>query len=117
MSFRPDYAERLFQAHLRGGFACALVLDIAGIAQGLLLAAAFEHGFAPIWMAKETAWWIEPDHRGRSALAMLDAYEAWARGRGCIFAGMAGMGDDPDVAALYRRRGYLGAETHYLKAL
>ena len=48
---------------------------------------------------------------------MLDAYEAWAGSQGCAFAGMAGMGADPDVAKLYLRRGYRVAETHFLKAL
>ncbi|WP_316171033.1 GCN5 family acetyltransferase [Bradyrhizobium sp. SZCCHNRI1058] len=117
LAFDPAYAERIVREHLRGGFAYALVLDVGGMVQGVLLAAAFEHGFAPVWISKETAWWIEPRHRGRSAMAMLDAYEAWARSRHCVFAGMAGMGEDPDVAVLYRRRGYTAAETHYVKAL
>ena len=48
---------------------------------------------------------------------MLDAFENWAREHDCEFAGMAGMGDDPAVGTLYRRRGYAIAETHYLKAI
>lgn len=48
---------------------------------------------------------------------MLDAYEAWARGKGCRFAGMVAMGDDPVIARLYERRGYRRAETHFLKAI
>ncbi|WP_315742849.1 MULTISPECIES: GNAT family N-acetyltransferase [unclassified Bradyrhizobium] len=118
LDFSPDHAERVVRAHLRGGFACAFILDVEGVAEGLLLAAAFEHSFAPLWIAKETAWWIEPQHRGsRAAWQMLDAYESWARERGCVFGGMAGMGDHPYVGMLYRRRSYVGAETHYLKAL
>jgi GNAT superfamily N-acetyltransferase len=97
--------------------ACCLVNDVAGTAQGLLLAVAHEHPFGPVWLARETVWWIDPTHRGRSAIAMLDAYEAWAKGKGCRFAGMAGMGDDPDVARLYLRRGYSAAEKHFLKRL
>ena len=48
---------------------------------------------------------------------MLDAYETWAAAQRCAFAGMAGMGEDPVVAALYLRRGYRRAETHFLKPL
>lgn len=115
--FRAEYAERLFLAHLRGGYTLALVCDVEGMAQGLLLARAFEHELAPVFIAQETAWWIEPDHRGRAAMTMLDAYEAWARSRNCVLAGMAGLGEAPEVANLYRRRGYAGTETHFLKAL
>jgi GNAT superfamily N-acetyltransferase len=115
--FVPAYAERLFALHLDMMNACCLVNDIDGSVQGLLLAVAHEHPFGPVWLASETVWWIDPAHRGRSAIAMLDAYEAWAAAKGCKFAGMAGMGDDPDVAKLYLRRGYRPAEKHFLKVL
>lgn len=117
--FLPDYAERLFMRHhdMMSTNACCLVLDVDGVAQGLLLAMAYEHPFGPVWLAAETVWWIDPAHRGRAAIAMLDAYEAWAAEKGCSFAGMAGMGDDPLVAILYLRRRYAVAEKHFLKAL
>lgn len=113
--FDPDYAERLFLIHLRGRNLC-IVYDVAGRAEGVLMAAATEHPFGPVWLARETVWWIDPAHRGSAAVRMLDAYEAWAAAQGCQFVGMAGMGDDPAVAKLYQRRGYRVAETHYLKA-
>lgn len=114
--FDPAYAARLFLVHLDAKDRYCGVLDLHGRAEGLLLAVAFEHPFGPVRMAKETVWWIDPAHRGRSAIAMLDHYEAWARGIGCSFVGMAGMGDDPEVGKLYRRRGYSVAETCFLKA-
>ena len=95
----------------------AIVLEADGAAQGVLMAAATDHPFGPVRLARETVWWIEPDYRGLSAMRMLDAYERWAQSELCRFSGMAGMGEFPDVAALYRRRGYLVAETHFLKAL
>jgi GNAT superfamily N-acetyltransferase len=116
--FRADYAERMFLAHLRDRWALCLVHDVAGRAEGVLMAIASEHLFGPVWLARETVWFIDPAHRGGStAVRMLEAYEAWAAGIGCRFAGMAGMGEDPAVAALYQRRGYSGAEVHYLKPL
>lgn len=115
--FVEGYAERLFVRHIEMMNGCALVHDVGGVAQGLLLAVAHEHPFGPVWLASETVWWIDPAHRGRAAFAMLDAYEAWARAKHCSFAGMAGMGDDPVIARLYERRGYLRAETHFLKAV
>ena len=114
--FDPAYASRLFDLHLSHAQALCLVLDIEGRAQGVLMAWASEHPFGPVKLARETVWWIDPAHRGRSAIQMLDAYEAWAfKEAGCQFAGMAGMGDDPVVAKLYERRGYARAETHFLK--
>lgn len=115
--FDPAYARRLFFAHLVGGRSCAIVHEVDGVIQGLLLAIASEHPFGPVWLARETVWWIDPGHRGSAAPRMLDAYEIWAKGNGSVFSGMAGMGDDPAVAKLYLRRGYRVAETHYLKAL
>lgn len=114
--FDPAYAERLFLAHLAPR-RLALVHDVDGTAQGVLLAAAFEHAFGPVCLAKETVWWIDPAHRGIAAMRMLDAYEAWVADQGCTFASMAGMGEDPTVRKLYERRGYRAAELHFLKAL
>jgi hypothetical protein len=81
------------------------------------MATASEHPFGPVWLARETVWWIDPAHRGSAAVRMLSEYEAWAAEQGCLFVGMAGMGDDPAVGKLYQRRGYRRAETHYLKSL
>lgn len=114
--FDPAFAARLFTAHLDREDRYCAVLDVGGRVQGLLLAAAFDHPFGPVRVAKETVWWIDPCHRGRSAISMLDAYEAWWRQQGCSYGGMAGMGDDPEVGKLYRRRGYKTAETCFLKA-
>ena len=115
--FDRGYALQLFLAHLIG-MRCCLVLEAGGAAQGVLMAVADPHPFGPVWLARETVWWIEPAWRGGgAALRMLQAYEAWARDRGCAFIGMAGMGADPEVAKLYLRRGYRAAETHFLKAV
>lgn len=114
--FIPAYAAKLFEIHVAHERMCCLLLDIDGTAQGILMAVADEHPFGPVRIARETVWWISPSHRGRGAIRMLDAYEAWAHAQGCQYVGMAGMGKDPDVGKLYRRRGYRVAETHFLKA-
>lgn len=115
--FDPAYAERLFLHHVNDADAICLVHAPGDVAQGILMAVAYEHPFGPVRIAKETVWWIDPFHRGTAAVRMLDAYETWAKERGCAFAGMAGMGSDPAVAKLYARRGYRVAETHFLKAV
>lgn len=110
--FQAAYADRLFWEHMAGG----LVLVLGERAQGVLMAKAFEHPAGAGRWANETVWYIAPGARGRSALQMLDAYEQWAREQGCTVIGMASLATN-DVSALYARRGYAPAETHFIKAL
>lgn len=112
--FQAAYAASLFDQHLASSQALALVLGDRP--QGILLAAWFEHPFGAGRYAKETVWFIDPSARGRSALLMLDAYEAWAREQSCTAIGMASLASN-DVSRIYERRGYRPAETHFLKSL
>lgn len=116
MPFEPDaaYGLALIEAHRRPGALC-LVLDVDGTARGVLMAQAIAHPFGDWLVAKETIWFVDPDYRGRGALRMLDVYEAWAKETGCRAIGMAALAGQRDVSALYLRRGYAPAETHYLK--
>lgn len=116
LPFDVSYVDKLFQNHIRLPNTICLASEIDGKVQGLLLAVAFEHIFGPVRLSKDTLWWIDKGHRGGfMAVRMLDAYEAWSASQGCAFAGMAGMGDDPNIDALLKRRGYAVAEKHYLK--
>lgn len=109
-------AIALFQHHVSNDDACCIVLDVDGVAHGILMATAFDHPFGAGRWAKETVWFVAETHRGRGAIKMLDAYEAWAKGRGCVAIGMASLASN-DVSSLYARRGYVPAETHFLKFL
>ena len=110
--FSAPHADALFRQHLERG----IVLVCGQPARGVLMAATFDHPFGAGRWAKETVWYIAPEARGRSAIQMLDAYEAWAREQGCSMVGMASLATN-DVSGLYARRGYAPAETHFLKAL
>lgn len=110
--FSAPHADLLFRQHLERG----LVLVAGDLAQGVLMAMTFDHPFGAGKWAKETVWYIAPEARGRAALRMLDAYEAWAREQGCVAIGMASLATN-DVSRIYERRGYAPAETHFLKAL
>lgn len=115
--FVAAYAERLFLLHFADPNCCCMIFEVEGVPRGVLMAQALDHPFGPVRIARETVWWIDPAHRGRAALTMLNAYEVWARHKGCTFVGMAGMGPDPDVSVIYQRRGYRPAELHFLKAV
>lgn len=112
--FQAAYADQLFQQHLASDKACILVLGTP--AQGILMAAAYEHPFGAGRIAKETVWYVAPHARGRDAVAILDAYEMWARSVGCVCAGMASLVTN-DVSKIYERRGYSAVETHFMKPL
>lgn len=110
--FSAPHADALFRQHL----SCGLVLVCGQPAQGVLMAATFDHPFGAGKWAKETLFYIAPEARGRSAIQMLDSYEAWAREQGCATIGMASLATN-DVSKIYERRGYAPAETHFVKAL
>ncbi|MDR7032928.1 GNAT family N-acetyltransferase [Mesorhizobium sp. BE184] len=112
--FQAAVAERLFKQHLGDANACCLVLG--DLPSGLLMARTFDHPFGAGRWAKETVWYVAPGSRGRGTLAMLDAYETWAREQGCVTIGMASLATN-DVSRIYERRGYAAAETHFVKAL
>ncbi len=112
--FSAAHASALFDYHHASPQTCLMVIGDKPV--GLLMAGWFEHPFGFGRFAKETVWWITPGARGRWANKMLDAYEAWAREQSCRAVGMATLATN-DVSVLFLRRGYLPAETHYLKAL
>lgn len=114
--FNAAYASMLFDTLCTSPTHLCIVLDINGPC-GVLAAQSGTLPLAPVKAASELIWWIEPDHRGRSAQAMLDVYEAWAREQGCQFVNMVGLGADPLTTRLYERRGYIAAERHFMKSL
>lgn len=116
-SFSASHALALIDRHIADDARLALVVAPADRPVGVLMASTQPHPFAPIIYAAETVWWIAPDYRGRAGIAMLQAYEAWARGKGCAFCGMAALSTAPRAETLYRRLGYAPAETHFLKPL
>jgi GNAT superfamily N-acetyltransferase len=115
--FSAAHADAIFRASLEQEDRLCLVLDVDGVAQGVLVAEAGPHPFGPFKMATEHMWWIEPAYRGRAARQMIADYEAWAKGRGCLFAHLTGLGEDPAAGRLYQRSGYSAAERHFMKLL
>lgn len=114
--FSAAWAVGLYMAHCSDKDKAAILLDVDGVARGVLLATAGQSPLGPFRIAQELAWWVDPDHRG-SGGDMLDAYEAWAAEHRCVYAGVASLAAFPRASAIYLRRGYTTAETHFLKAL
>lgn len=115
--FSAAAASVLFDAALVDGNRLCLIYEREGIARGVLAAVCAPHHLAPVKVASEIIWWIDPDWRGRAATKMLAAYEAWSAERGCQYVSMVGLGADPSVSELYARRGYQAVERHFMMPL
>jgi GNAT superfamily N-acetyltransferase len=110
-------ADRLARLALAGGdMACLLVGDPAN---GLLVARAGLSEMGEFRFAEELLVWVEPGARGRAVADLVDAFEAWARGRGCHRVKLSTQHHwrGEALGRLWRRRGYLPAETVYAKSL
>jgi len=95
-------------ARLIGGGGVVLLTDRGCI--GGILAPLW---FAPAWrMAVEMFWWAEGD-----GLALLRAFEAWARAEGAQEVRMTTLHALPRADAIMRRRGYAPVEISYTKVL
>lgn len=114
-SFCDQSAGVLFEYHHKLSNACIIILDKGG-AKGLLMATITPHPFGVGLCASETVWFVSNQARGASGIKMLSAYEEWAKSHGCALISMASLVSN-DVSAIYRRRGYDAAETHYVKYL
>lgn len=110
VQYHAETFRQTLQGLMESARGLALVLDRDG-PHGLLLASAAPSPFAPVLVAQEMAWWIDPPQRGRWAVAMLDAYEDWASGIGAGIAGLSCF--DERTARLYDRRGYRRTDLTY----
>ena len=91
------------------------IIEADGEPVGCLIAAAAQSPFAPIVVAEEVMWWVDPDHRGPESLSMLDVYEAWAVDIGAKIVGLSSFGKRPP--AEYKKRGFSPVEQKHAKAL
>ncbi len=112
--FSAAAASVLFDAALTDADRLCLIYEQDAAARGVLAAIAAPHHLAPVKVASEIVWWIDPAWRGRGAMKMLAAYETWASERDCQYISMVGLGADPAVSKLYARRGYQAVERHFM---
>lgn len=97
---------------MQGGL--VLVLDLDGI-KGALVALLQPLPFSDAVAAREVAFWIEPEHRGRWGRRMIEQYEAWAASKGVALVGLACL--DERTESAFGRLGYASCETMMTKAI
>jgi GNAT superfamily N-acetyltransferase len=113
--FDAAWADRSLAGHMDRPDGLALVLDLGAEPCGMLIGAQIMSPLAPVRVANELVFWIDPPARGRWATSMIRAYEDWARGQGCAMASLATVATK-SAGRLYERCGYAPAEHHFMKA-
>lgn len=104
---------RFVEAVLRSPDGLALVAGDP--VDGMLVATVGVPSCSRVRVAIEHGWWCGPGARG-AGLALLAAYEAWARARGCYAIRMSTPPDRETRGGL-ARRGYRLAEQAWCKVL
>ncbi len=73
---------------------------------------------APFWygfIASEQVWWVEPNHRGRHSLKMIDLAEDWAKRSGCLGIAFSALNSNDGVTKIYEKKNYKLSELAYYK--
>lgn len=112
--FDAAHASMSVAAYISTPRHLCLVNEVDGALRGVLAAQASISPLAPILIAQELVFWIDPEWRGDAARKMIAAYEKWAVSEGCVFAGLSGL-NDPLVARFFRGAGFDQAENKFLK--
>ena len=115
VSFDAAWVEASVKSAIAGEDRLALVLDHGGVC-GMLCAGISVSPLAPIRVASEQVFWIDPAARGRWARPMVLAFEDWARAQRCNAISLATL-PGRSAGALYRRCGFSICEQHYSKGL
>ena len=115
-AFDPAHASRSAQDYIESPEKLCLVLEAGGALRGCLAASWSLSLLAPVRIAQELIFWVEPAHRGRAPRQMLAAYEAWGRAESCAAIGLAGL-NDPRLARYFGAAGFELIENKFLKML
>lgn len=83
---------------------------------GMLAGRVIESLITEGYTAYEQMWYVEPEHRGKHSLKLLNLFEQWSRQVGATMCVMANF-DNTSVDKIYRKRGYNPVEHSYFKLL
>lgn len=94
-----------------------LVSDEEGLPVGCLAGHLSEMIFSKSKVASEIIFWMDRPHQ--ISFRLIDAFEYWARLRGCTHVHMSLLGDETGdrLGKIYNRKGYVNSERAYLKEL
>jgi GNAT superfamily N-acetyltransferase len=89
-------------------------MELKGAIAGVISESVFDGGRT----ASELFWYVWPGAPKGTGTQLLEAFEQWAKSRGCVRVSMAHMvHNENGLGAYYSKKGYSPFETHYLKEL
>lgn len=93
-----------------------LVAEIDGEIVGFICCTYMTPLFSLEQVSTDIAWFVNKEYRKTSAgFRLMKAYEDWAEGKGIKYIGMAYLERVTDLSKYYEKKGYVKAETHYMK--
>lgn len=103
---------------LEGGSGVVFLLEDEGAIAGTLGGMLYPDLYSGDLIATEFFWFVDPANRG-GGMQLYRAFEAWACANHATEIRMVHLHDSmPErLSVLYRRLGYVAAETHYTKDL
>lgn len=119
IGYDPESVMTQLEAILDSGEGYIVVYDDDGI-KGMSAAVLYRPYLNLSQLSgQEMFWWVDPNYRGNVGRALLQALEDEARERGASTFTMMALdsSDGERVGKLYKRRGYMKTETHYMRAL
>lgn len=116
LPFDAYKAGQIFDACIESNDCLVLVLEIDGAMVGTFIGECQRFPLGNSILAREVIFWIEPDHRGAWATAMIDRFEVWARAKSATRVFLTCF-DDGRTPKLFARRGYKPAEITMSKEL
>lgn len=96
--------------------AVVLVCDDDDGVVGMICGVIGPHFMTGQLFASELFWWMDPDHRGRGILLLLE-YEAALKARGVRLSGMVAPAGEIQLERVYERKGFVRAESVYMRSL
>ncbi|AFM54649.1 GCN5-related N-acetyltransferase [Celeribacter phage P12053L] len=117
-SWDAKKTQDIFLATLSMEDVNVLVAETDGEIVGYICCQVIEPLFSSEKVASEIAWFVNKEYRKTSAgFRLMSAYEEWAVGRGAKYIGMAYLEEIADLSKVYKKKGYVKAETHYMKEI
>ena len=115
-SWDAKKTQEVFLATLPMEDVNVFVAETDGEIVGYICCQVMEPLFSSEKVASEIAWFVHKDYRKTSAgFRLMSTYEEWAEGRGAKYIGMAYLEEIADLSKVYKKKGYVKAETHYMK--
>jgi hypothetical protein len=117
--FVPEVWLRNWTNFLSQGVGVVLLSEREGSATGAIAGLMYNDLNDDARILAETFWFTDHNYRGLDGLKLFYAFEGWAKRNGVERLHMAHLSEinAETLRKLYLRRGYISAETFYIKTL